>query len=275
MSENALGKASSGSNRDGKELLEDASWVYERYIVEGMSYSEIGEITGYAQSSVGRYVKKHGIEPHSFGEYQVHDKLQSEAWLREKYLKEDFSAHEIANMLGCSTDSVHYWRSEHGIGPKKTQGDVDQRLDDPEWLRERYIDKGMTMREIAESIGEYQSNVQRRLAEFDIESRPAGFQSGEDHIYWKGGHDGYYGPNWREQRKKALIRDQSRCQRCRKTPTSGDNIHVHHRKSRREYRQEYDDPEWWERANRLENLITLCHNCHAKWEHIPLKFDLR
>lgn len=275
MSKSACGKANSDSTRDGKELLEDPDWVYQRYVVEGMSYSEIGEITGYSQSSVGRHVKKHGIEPRSFGEHQTQEKLQDKAWLREKYLKEDLSAREIADMVDRTTDSIHYWRNKHDIRAKSPQGEVDPRLEDPEWLREKYVDKGMTTHEIAELIGENQTNVHRRLTKFDIETRPAGFQPGEEHIYWQGGHDQYYGPNWNEQRKKALLRDQSRCQRCGKTPTSGDYIHVHHRKPRREFRQEYDDPEWWKRANRLENLITLCHNCHAKWEHIPLKFDLR
>ena len=96
--------------------------------------------------------------------------------------------------------------------------------------------------------------------------------SGEDHPNWKGGWDWYYGPNWEQQRRKALERDNYECQYCGKHADKMDRSpDVHHLIPLREYRlsDEIDNP--YERANALDNLVTSCPECHAKWEGIPLR----
>jgi 5-methylcytosine-specific restriction endonuclease McrA len=91
--------------------------------------------------------------------------------------------------------------------------------------------------------------------------------SGDGNPAWRGGYDGYYGPNWDGQRRKAIERDQRTCQRCGK---HAEDMHrspdVHHKKRLGWFKEEYDAPEWYEKANRLENLVTLCQRCHAKIE---------
>lgn len=88
---------------------------------------------------------------------------------------------------------------------------------------------------------------------------------GENHPGWKGGFDSYYGTNWNSQRRKALERDGYQCQVCGKTgeelPREPD---VHHIIPLREF----DTPE---EANTLDNLITLCQECHGKGEGRPRK----
>jgi 5-methylcytosine-specific restriction endonuclease McrA len=93
--------------------------------------------------------------------------------------------------------------------------------------------------------------------------------SGEKHPNWKGGWSEYYGPNWNKKRRQARIRDQSRCQLCERTPLdTGEEMSVHHRTPIRKFQQEYDSPEWWERANKLNNLVCLCRECHSKVEQM-------
>lgn len=97
-------------------------------------------------------------------------------------------------------------------------------------------------------------------------------QSGEGHPNWKGGKVNYYGRNWPQQRKKALQRDQYRCQRC----LTGVNElkrqpDVHHIRRIKWFKKNYDAPEWYEKGNELENLVCFCHSCHQKWEGIPLR----
>jgi len=91
--------------------------------------------------------------------------------------------------------------------------------------------------------------------------------SGEDNPVWRGGWHHYYGANWDEQRAAAIERDDNTCQDC---GVSGDeldrSLDVHHKKRIGWFREEYDAPEWWERANRLENLVSLCPSCHKKRE---------
>ena len=95
---------------------------------------------------------------------------------------------------------------------------------------------------------------------------------GEDHPRWMGGYDGYYGPNWPEERLQAVIRDQARCQTCGATPmTCTDTLLVHHLIPMRVFKQEYDGQEIYDRANRLDNLLVLCKVCHMTWEGIPLR----
>lgn len=89
--------------------------------------------------------------------------------------------------------------------------------------------------------------------------------AGENNPVWRGGRVDYYGPNWEEQREKALDRDNHTCQQC---GTPADDMSrspdVHHKKRLGWFKEEYDSPEWYERGNRLDNLVTLCPSCHMK-----------
>ena len=84
---------------------------------------------------------------------------------------------------------------------------------------------------------------------------------GPNHTYWEGGTDRYYGPNWGEQREKAIERDSHTCQEC---GTTEETLSVHHIVPRSEFG---DD---WEQMNALSNLITLCNPCHARL-HLSLR----
>ncbi len=100
------------------------------------------------------------------------------------------------------------------------------------------------------------------------------WHNGENASNWKGGGSGYYGPNWIEQRKKARKRDDYTCQACGATKQElGQNPDVHHIQPLRWFKENYDEPDWYEKGNDLENLICLCckNGCHQKWEGIPLK----
>lgn len=84
--------------------------------------------------------------------------------------------------------------------------------------------------------------------------------AGEDNPAWSGGQerDRYYGPNWDEQRERTLERDGHECLIC----GSGENLHVHHKTPIRNYNRDTD--RWYELANALDNLVTLCGSCHMK-----------
>lgn len=88
-----------------------------------------------------------------------------------------------------------------------------------------------------------------------------GTNSGENCNFWRGGFDSYRGKNWYHQRQLALKRDGNKCAICGKTAKEqGYNMIVHHIVPFRFFDNDY------ERANDLDNLICLCHNCHAKQE---------
>lgn len=109
----------------------------------------------------------------------------------------------------------------------------------------------------------------KNAAGFDPEPSRHNLPVGEEHYAWKGGVNPQYGPNWREQRKKARQRDDYKCQRCGLEKADhldeyGTLPHVHHIVPW----DEFDDHK---ERNDLENLITLCASCHKKVESLPVR----
>ena len=66
-----------------------------------------------------------------------------------------------------------------------------------------------------------------------------------------------HGPNWHSARRHALKRDNNCCQRCGATS----HLHVHHKIPGRLFAS-------YEKANALDNLITLCDSCHRYEESL-------
>ena len=81
---------------------------------------------------------------------------------------------------------------------------------------------------------------------------------GEDNPAWRGGYEPYYGPNWEEQRRKALDRDKHLCQKCG-AKENGREHDVHHIIPFRIF-----GIKRYEEANQIDNLLTLCIGCHRK-----------
>lgn len=81
-------------------------------------------------------------------------------------------------------------------------------------------------------------------------------QRGEDNPAWRGGHDTYYGPDWRPMQRAARQRDGHACVRCGATrEDTGRELDVHHLRPVGDFDEPND-------ANTLDNLVTLCHSCH-------------
>ncbi len=67
-----------------------------------------------------------------------------------------------------------------------------------------------------------------------------------------------YGPNWTLQRRLALMRDKRTCQICGSVEKERP-FHIHHKTPFRSFVS-------YQVANQLENLVTLCPNCHKQAE---------
>ena len=79
-----------------------------------------------------------------------------------------------------------------------------------------------------------------------------------------------YGPGWTHSKKEAVReRDDFECQDCgigqdEYMAECGRRLDVHHIQKARNISDA-------EERNSMDNLITVCRSCHAKWEDIPLR----
>jgi len=84
--------------------------------------------------------------------------------------------------------------------------------------------------------------------------------------FWRFDPLGDRGPNWVEQRDRARARDGYRCRQCGATERPGRQHDVHHIVPFRDFGYVPGQNDAYLQANALDNLITLCRNCHAKVE---------
>jgi len=150
---------------------------------------------------------------------------------------------------------------------------LDRLSEDIRRVAEEYCDgEAPTLNDI-EMYGEYPAITYRKRfgGWFDALSS-SGFKpgysdewplSGEDHPFWKGGFEQYYGESWYSQRKLALERDEYSCQICfQGKEENGRNPSVHHIKPKEEWNVEEEHEE----MNALNNLISLCCKHHRLLE---------
>lgn len=249
----------------------DEQWLREQYVEQQRSRNEISEDLDCHPMTVGRWLKRFDIEVRSKTEHLLSDpRLEDPDWLRERYFDDGWDQSDIAEECGCHTSTVSNWFTRHGIEDQRSGSKLpDERLDDPQWLREQYVQQEKGMIAIAEECGCGPSTVRNHLLNHGIETRswPGGI-TGKDHPLWNGGNQ-RYGDGWTETKRKAVReRDDHTCQDPRCSVTQADHLdeydeqlHVHHLRKAR-------DVDGAEERNAPENLITLCRDCHRRWEKI-------
>lgn len=96
------------------------------------------------------------------------------------------------------------------------------------------------------------------------------FPSGEDHFRWtENPSEYYYGVDWPDIAEKVRKRDNYVCQRCGKPQEEVySSLHVHHIKKFKNFDSK-------ERANQMDNLVSLCFSCHRVVETMPVRVDVQ
>ena len=127
-----------------------------------------------------------------------------------------------------------------------------------EYLIKEYIEKQRNAIDIANDFGVNQSTIIKFLKKHNIPRRTqaeslklSGKVRGKNNPAWKGGvADWDYSHDWKSICKKIKDRDEWTCQKCGKTKKRwGHSLHVHH----------IDEDKT---NNNLNNLISLCAECH-------------
>ena len=241
----------------------------EMYVEEGKPAAEIGDILSCDDNTILNWLDEYGIETRPSGG-EVPDALHDKELLEQLYISEGQSLREVADQLGCSITPVSEWLDRHGIPTHPVGRNLDSHpvSDDGSRLRELYEGREMSTTGIADKFGVARSSVLRWFEWHEIETRAQGGTSGKDSPNWKGGYESYYGPNWHKNRLRVLERDGHSCRRCGMGPDEheksyGCGLNVHHIVPHRTFETPTE-------ANRVDNLITLCKECHLKMEGLPI-----
>jgi hypothetical protein len=111
---------------------------------------------------------------------EVREYLDDGDWLRRRYVEERASPTEIGKELGCSATSVKRFILKHGIEVRSISEAMKvkrpaerRRLGDARWLREMYVDRGLSTTEMGRLMGCSGGAVLNALEEQGIPRRPA------------------------------------------------------------------------------------------------------
>ena len=255
----------------------DESWLKEHYIEKEKSISQIAEEVGVSRGSIEYWLDKYCIETRppgwkTAGQNKKTGPWDDAEWLRSQYVDARKSTTDIAKEQGVSPSLVRNRLKQFGIerrssGIKGKHWLESRSYTDGGWLREQYVEENKPTSEIASECDVSADTIYLWMEKHDIERRDRGALSGEEHPCWRGGGSSKYGKGWNEMKKRRVRRrDGHRCQACATTQSEhedkyGEKLHVHHLIKARDI----DDPE---ERNAMENLITLCRDCHVEWERI-------
>lgn len=159
-----------GRTREGKDdRYKDEEWLRNRYCEDGKSLSEIADICKVSVSTISYWADRYDIELRGRHGPDWDDRHKDEEWLRNRYCEDEKTISEIADICEVSAQTISYWMDRYDIQIRGCHGsDWDDRYQDEEWLRRRYVDEGMLQREIAEECGVAPNTVTRWVNKFDL-----------------------------------------------------------------------------------------------------------
>lgn len=158
-------------------------------------------------------------------------------WLYNQYIIKNRSQQDIANEVMCDISTIGNWLRKYGIGSNGTRhGKLGNKTKfyDKELLEELYINKEMSIPELAEYTHCGSTTIHRWLCEFGIPRRDSGWcrgKTGEKMPNWKGGISYFpYCEKFNEEFKEHVRESFNRkCFLCGKSETkNGVKLSVHH-----------------------------------------------
>ena len=125
------------------------------------------------------------------------DTLYNEEWVREQYLEKGKSTVEVAKEIGCDRTAVNGALKKFGIIARGRISKYEL-LRDKEWLKKKYVDEKLTLRDIAKlsdsTIGNIKCHLEtmglfiRNSSKARLISDKVVYKEGIMHPSWKGGY---------------------------------------------------------------------------------------
>lgn len=137
-----------------EELLRD---LYQQ---QGLSTYDIADRLDCYPGTVQKWLHEFNIPVRGPRGSPIDAKYKKKDWLREQYIQKQLPAHEIAEQLGVSNNTIYSWLDRFGISRRPAASEIPEEAPyvDSSWLREKYCEKGLSTREIAK-IAEVHPNT--------------------------------------------------------------------------------------------------------------------
>jgi len=187
------------------------------------------------------------------------------ALLYDMYCIQGLGIKRIAHILGVSDRKLWDWFNDLGIERRNRSDAValqwlnnDERKAHQREIVQKAIENGTFDRyrivRIAKTDWARKRNSESKQGDKNWMFK----RGGPLNPRWNGGKIYYYGPSWNSQRNAARKRDNYTCQYCGTTEDIlGKQLDVHHIRKFRLFGLAHH-----EQANHLDNLISLCPQCH-------------
>lgn len=97
-----------------KKIYQDKDWLYQKYIVENLSLSQIGELCGVNSRLIQTYCQRFGLYKCGIKEAEKYPYKNPE-WLKKQYWDNGLSVQEIADICGVGYDCIRKWIAIAGL----------------------------------------------------------------------------------------------------------------------------------------------------------------
>lgn len=138
--------------------LHDRDWLHQVVHHERLGVTAIARRVGSSVTAVERALQRTGIRlPDRFSPL-----LDDPVWLATRYITDHATAAAIAADAGCATNTVRRRLAAAGLHRPRPRRPAE--LDDPDWLRDRYLTGRQSRRAIAAHLGVPAAVVTEALA---------------------------------------------------------------------------------------------------------------
>ena len=270
----------------------DEKLLYKLYVIEEYSQRDIAKILSVSQSTIRRSMKKYNIKPRGNSESRNTSKYKEKELKNSERYKNEYT--KIYNkicancggefvVMRCDRKNKKYCSKKCELESRKKRRSVfcqkcgEEIKFDKRVYNKKYCDKCYEEVRKSGKSGRYNKVetecgychkkifvTQKRFEKFKnvycnrecMSKHYSEIYSGENSPTWKGDKSHHYTGNFYHQRKLARKRDGYRCALCGISEDEyGKEMSVHHIKNYRKFNNK-------EEANELNNLISLCENCH-------------
>lgn len=274
---------------------QNREYLYDQIIIQHKSCMDVARLNHVSGDTIYKYCNEYNI-PYNKKIYKTEFDQDAIDDICNLYIH-GTSINQISIKYNVTRKAVRRVLAEHNVEIRNLStsqlvlysDDIDPRIYDAEWLKTQYWDNNKSCKEIGQELNINQSTVRRRMHNLNVRVRTnseakIGVLAGDKHPNWKGGVTPldmllreYFHTNLAPLAAK---RDNYTCQICGKTHTIL-NVHhiIHFSTIVNEIISEHPDlnpnnPDdkmilydiivHDNRFLDLNNLITLCKDCHIK-----------